>query len=130
MEGEVWGTQKLFRSYVNTYLASLSTYLSFYDQFAAYMLRTILLIQVHVVAGTTQTDFAAFLLLSVILDRVSQIPLEGRGGWNSKEVGVKLSVSPRPSLCLEQKSFILLPCLGQEIYFLDPNSLCFAHRIK
>lgn len=59
---------------VNTHLASLSTYLSFYDQSAAHILRKILLIQVHVVAGTTQTDFAAFLLLSVILGRVSQIP--------------------------------------------------------
>lgn len=66
-EGGVWGTQKIFRSYVNTHLASLSTYLSFYDQSAAHILRKILLIQVHVVAGTTQTDFAAFLLLSVIL---------------------------------------------------------------
>ena len=73
-EGGVWGTQKIFRSYVNTHLASLSTYLSFYDQSAAHILRKILLIQVHVVAGTTQTNFAAFLLLSLILDRVSQIP--------------------------------------------------------
>ena len=74
-EGGVWGTQKVFRSlYVNTHLASLSTYPSFYDQSAAHILRKILLIQVHVVAGTTQTDFAAFLLLSVILGRVSQIP--------------------------------------------------------
>lgn len=73
-EGGVWEKQKIFRSYVNTHLASLSTYLSFYDQFAAHILRTILLIQVHVVAGTIQTDFAAFLLLSVILGRVSQIP--------------------------------------------------------
>lgn len=73
-EGGVWGTQKIFRSYVNTHLASLSTSLSFYDQSAAHILCKILLIQVHVVAGTTQTDFAAFLLLSVILGRVSQIP--------------------------------------------------------
>ena len=62
-EGGVWGTQKI-----------LSTYLSFYDQSAAHILCKILLIQVHVVAGTTQTDFAAFLSLSVILGRVSQIP--------------------------------------------------------
>lgn len=69
-EEGVWRTQKIFRSYVNTHLASLSTYLSFYDQFAAHILCKILLIQVQVVAGTTQTDFAAFLLLSVILGRV------------------------------------------------------------
>ena len=75
-EGGVWGTQKIFRSYVNTHLASLSTYLPFYDQFATHILRKILLIQVHVVAGTTQTDF---LLLSVILGRISQIPWSGGG---------------------------------------------------
>ena len=73
-EGGVWGTQKIFWSYLNTHLACLSTYLSFYYQSAAHILRKILLIQVQVVAGTTQTDFAAFLLLSVILGRVSQIP--------------------------------------------------------
>lgn len=79
-EGGVWGKQKIFRSYVNTHLASLSTYLPFYDQFAAHILRKILLIQVHVVAGTTQTDFAEFVLLSsVILGRVSQIPWSGGG---------------------------------------------------
>ena len=59
---------------IRTHLAGLSTYLSFYD-----ILRNILLIQVYVVAGTTQMDFAAFLLLSVILGRVSQIPWSGGG---------------------------------------------------
>lgn len=84
-EGGVWGTQKILRSYVNTHLASLSTYLTFYDQFAAHILRTILLIQVYVVAGTTQTDFATFLLLSVMLARVSQIPPGGEGGVGTQK---------------------------------------------
>ena len=39
-------------------------------------------------------------------------------------------MSLKPSPCLVQTSFILLPCLGQEIYFHVPNSLCFAFRIK
>lgn len=108
-EGGVWGTQKIFR-FINLPVILRSVCRSYTLQNSTY-------------PSTCSSWYHSNGFCCV----PAAICYFGPGIPNPLEWGW---VSLKPSPCLVQTSLILLPCLGQEIYFHDPNSLCFAFRIK